>query len=140
MPAVAHRTLLTELQMTIANTLTEIPMLDNIELDPGENKMHNLMGVNRNYEKPIATGVRGVGSISADIIAYDPTDAVHMALGAAFDAVPPTEIVGAYKLGNTGETISVKYIVTKFPVSTKGGAVIEGKFEAVITEKIAMPS
>ena len=50
MPAVAHKTLLTELQMTISNTLTEIPFLDNIELDPGENKIHNLMGVNRSYE------------------------------------------------------------------------------------------
>lgn len=138
MPAVAHKTLLTELQMTISNTLTEIPFLDNIELDPGENKIHNLMGVNRSYETPIATGVRGVGSISADIIAYDPTDAVHIALGVAFDA--QTTITGAYKLANTGDTITVKYIVTKMPISTKGGAVIESKFEAVITEKIVMPT
>ena len=138
MPAVAHKTLLTELQMTISNTLTEIPFLDNIELDPGENKIHNLMGVNRAYETPIATGVRGVGSLSADIIALDPTDAVHLALMAAFDA--QTTITGAYKLANSGETITVKYIVTKMPISTKGAAVIESKFEAVITEKIVMPT
>jgi hypothetical protein len=138
MPAVAHKTLLTELQMTISNTLTEIPFLDNIELDPGENKIHNVLGVNQAYEKPVATGVRGVGSLSADVVAYDPTDAVHIALGVAFDA--QTEIVGAYKLANSGETIAVKYIVTKMPLSTKAASVIESKFEAVITEKIAMPT
>jgi hypothetical protein len=138
MPAVAHKTLLTELQMPIANTLTEIPFLDNIELDPGENKIHNVLGVNQDYEKPVATGVRGVGSISADIVAVDPTDAVHLSLMAAFDN--QTEIVGAYKLANSGETIAVKYIVTKLPISTKAASVIEGKFEAVITEKIAMPT
>jgi hypothetical protein len=138
MPAVAHKTILTELQMTISNTLTEIPFLDNIEFDPGENKIHNVLGVNQAYEKPIATGVRGVGSISADIVAYDPTDAVHIALGTAFSNA--TEIVGAYKLANTGDTITVKYIVTKMPLSTKASAVIESKFEAVITEKITMPT
>jgi len=138
MPAVAHKTLLTELQMTIANTLTEIPFLDNIEFDPGENKSHVFTGVNQAYEKSVATGVRGVGSISADIVAYDPTDAVHIALGAAFDA--QTEIVGAYKLANSGETISVKYRIEKLTLSTKAASVIEGKFEAVITEKVAMPS
>jgi hypothetical protein len=137
MPAAAKKTLATELQMTIVATLTEIPFLDNIELDAGENKVHNLLGVNMTYETPIPTGVRGVGSISADVLAYDPTDSVHQKLAMAYN--DKTEIVGAYKLGGTGKTISVKYFVTKFPINTKASAVIAGKFEAVITEHIDLP-
>lgn len=137
MPAAAKKTLATELQMTISSSLTEIPFLDNIEVDPGENKMHNLLAVNMTYETPIPTGVRGVGSISADVLAYDPTDAVHQKLAEAYN--DGVEVVGAYKLGGTGKTISVKYVVTKFPINTKAAAVIAGKFEAVITEKIDLP-
>lgn len=137
MPAAAKKTLATELQITISSTLTEIPFLDNIEVDPGENKIHSLLGVNMTYETPIPTGVRGTGSISADVLAYDPTDSVHQKVAQAFN--DQTEVVGAYKLGGTGKTISVKYIITKFPLNTKAAAVIAGKLEAVITEVIDLP-
>jgi uncharacterized FAD-dependent dehydrogenase len=137
MPAAAKKTIATELQITISSTLTEIPFLDNIEVDPGENKVHNLLGVNMPYETPIATGVRGVGSLSADVLAYDPTDSVHQKVAQAFN--DQTEVVGAYKLGGTGKTISVKYIITKFPINTKAAAVLAGKLEAVITELIDLP-
>lgn len=137
MPAAAQKTLASELQMTISSTLTEIPFLDNIEIDLGENKQHSLLGVNMAYETPISTGVRGTGSISADVLAYDPTDSVHQKLAQAYN--DDAEVVGAAKLGSTGKTISVKYRVTKFPVSIKAAAVIAGKFEAVITEKVDLP-
>lgn len=137
MPAGAKKTIATELQLTITATLTEIPFLDNIEVDPGENKVHNLLAVNMPYETPIGTGVRGVGSISADVLAYDPTDSVHQKVAEAFNN--QSEVVGAYKLGGTGKTISVKYIITKFPINTKAAAVIAGKLEAVITEMIDLP-
>jgi hypothetical protein len=84
MPATAQKTLATELQITITNTLTEIPFLDNIEVDLGENKIHSLLGVNMTYEVPVPTGVRGTGSISADVVAYDPTDSVHQKVVTAY--------------------------------------------------------
>jgi|GEM_PF-3502984 len=137
MVAAAHKTLATEVQITITATLTEIPFLDNIELDVGENKIHNVLGVNNNYEKPVGTGVRGVGSLSADVVALDPTDAVVQAVMAAFN--DQTEVVGAVKLAGSGETLSVKYIITKFPISLKAASVITGKFEAVIVDKVDLP-
>lgn len=137
MPAAAKKTLATELQLTITATLTEIPFLDNIEIDLGENKLHSLLGVNMTYETPIPTGVRGTGTISADVLAYDPTDAVHQAVVKAYN--DGTEVVGAVKLGGTGKTLSVKYVITKFPVSIKAAAVIAGKLEASITELVDLP-
>jgi hypothetical protein len=137
MPATAQKTLATELQITISSTLTEIPFLDNIEIDLGENKLHDLLGVNMTYETPIPTGVRGKGSISADVLAYDPTDSTHQKVVKAFN--DGTEVVGAVKLGGSGKTVSVKYIITKFPVSIKAASVIAGKIEASITELVDWP-
>jgi len=137
MPAAAFKTLASQLQMTISAALTEIPFLDNIELDPGENKQHELLGVNMAYATPISTGVRGMGTLTADVLAYDPTDSVHQKLAEAFN--DDAEIVGAVVLGGTTKTISVKYRITKFPVSVKAASVIAGKLEAVITEKITLP-
>lgn len=137
MPAAAQKTLATELQITISSTLTEIPFLDNIELDPGENKTKEVLGVNMGYETPVPTGVRGVGTISADVIALDPTDAVHQKVMKAFNDKDTN--VGALKLGGSGKTISIKYTVTKFPLSLKAADVINAKFEAKITEEFDLP-
>lgn len=137
MPAAAQKTLATELQITISNTLTEIPFLDNIEVDLGENKLHALLGVNMTYETPIPTGVRGMGALSADVLAYDPTDATHQKVVTAYNN--GTEVVGAVKLGGSGKTVSVKYIITKFPVSIKAASVIAGKLEGNITELVDWP-
>ncbi len=135
MPATAQKTLATELQITITSTLTEIPFLDNIEIDLG--KLHDLLGVNMTYETPIPTGVRGKGSITADVLAYDPTDATHQKVVKAYN--DGTEVVGAVKLGGSGKTVSVKYIITKFPVSIAAASVIAGKIEASITELVDWP-
>lgn len=137
MPAAAQKTLATELQLTISNTLTEIPFLDNIEVDLGENKLHMVLGVNMTYETPVPTGVRGTGSLSADVVAYDPTDATHQAVVTAYNN--GTEVTGAVKLAGSGKTVSVKYVITKFPVSLKAAAVITGKMEATITELADWP-
>jgi hypothetical protein len=137
MPAVAQKTLATELQITISNTLTEIPFLDNIEVDLGENKTHNVLGVNMPYETPVPTGVRGNGTVSADVVAYDPTDATHQAVVTAYNN--GTAVVGAVKLGGSTKTVSIKYIITKFPVSLKAATVIAGKLEGVITEAADWP-
>lgn len=137
MPATAQKTLATELQITISNTLTEIPFLDNIEIDLGENKVHQVLGVNMAYETPVPTGVRGTGSVAADVVAYDPTDATHQKVVTAFNN--GTEVVGAVKLAGSGKTVSIKYIITKFPVSLKAAAVITGKLEGVITELADWP-
>lgn len=137
MPAAAQKTLATELQITISAALTEIPFLDNIEVDLGENKLHDLLGVNMTYETPIPTGVRGKGSISADVLAYDPTDATHQKVVTAYNN--GTEVVGAVKLGGSGKTLSVKYVITKFPITLKAASVIAGKLEAVITELVDLP-
>jgi hypothetical protein len=137
MPAAAQKTLATELQLTITATLTEIPFLDNIELDPGENKTKEILGINQAQETPVPTGVRGVGTISADVIALDPTDAVHQKVMEAFNN--HTVITGAVKLGGSGKNITVKYIITKFPLSLKAASVIEAKLEAKITEAFDLP-
>ena len=137
MPAVAQKTLATELTLGISNTQTEIPFLDNIEVDLGENKTHNVLGVNMAYETPVATGVRGNGSISADVVAYDPTDAVHQAVVTAYNN--GTVVTGSVKLGGSAKTVTIKYIITKFPVSLKAAAVIAGKLEGVITEAADWP-
>jgi len=93
--------------------------------------------VNDTYEKPISVGVRGKGSISADVIAYDPTDATHQFVAAAFNA--GDEHVGRVTLGASAKTVSVKYIITKFPVSLKAASAVTAKLEAVITEIADLP-
>lgn len=137
MPAAAQKTLATELQITITNTLTEIPFLDNIELDLGENKLHDVLGVNMAYETPVITGVRGKGTISADVVAYDSTDAVHQAVVTAYNN--QTAIVGALKMGGTGDTLSITYVITKFPINLKAASVITGKLEATIMTLVDLP-
>lgn len=131
---VAHKVKGSMLKATISSTLTEIPGLQNLEADFGENITFENSDISSDYVAPVFSGVRGMGSFSADII-NDPLGSVHQFLQDAYN--DGDEVVGSITLGATGVVILCKYIITKFPVSGKKNEGFLGKIEGVFTEKVS---
>ena len=130
---VAHKVKGSMVKATITATLTEIPGLENIEADFGENLTFENSDISSDYVAPVFSGVRGEGTWSADII-NDPLGAVHQFLQDAYN--DGDEIVGSITIGATGVIILCKYIITKFPLSGKKNEGFKGKIECKFTEKV----
>lgn len=130
---VAHKVQGSMVKATISSTLTEIPGLQNIEADFGENIMFENSDISSDYVAPAFSGVRGQGTWSADMI-NDPLGAVHQFLQAAYN--DGTVIDGSITIGATGVVLSCKYIITKLPLAGSKNEGFLGSIEAVFTEKV----
>lgn len=121
------------LKITVSSTLTELPGVDNVELDLGENGIIEASDISSDYKGAIASGLRDTGSISADLI-RDPLNAVHQALQAAYNTA--AAIPCSFTVGATGLILTLSVIIKKLPMSGKKGDGFMGKLEGVLASKV----
>ena len=115
------------LKITVSAVLTEVPGLENIEIDLGENETFDNADISSNYISPVFSGLRGTGTLSADII-RDPPGAVQMALQIAFNA--GSTMASTFLIGTGGKTLALSLVFTKLTLSGKRGEGFMGKLEA----------
>jgi len=115
------------LKITVSAVLTEVPGLENIEIDLGENETFDNADISSNYISPVFSGLRGTGTLSADII-RDPAGAVQMALQIAFNA--GSTMASTFLIGTGGKTLTLSLVFTKLTLSGKRGEGFMGKLEA----------
>ncbi len=135
MPApVCHKVIGSALYATIAATLTKIPGLENININPGEIGSFENADIESDYAAPVSSGLRGEGSFTAEKI-WDPLGAVDQFLHTTYND-GGTEIVGKVKIGASGVELTCKYFITKWEIKGEKGqgfkVSIEGKFTEAI--------
>lgn len=130
---VAHKVQGSMLKITVSAVLTEVPGLENIELDLGENQTFENADISSSYITPVFAGLRGAGSLSADII-RDPLGAVQQALQAAFN--DGATMAASFTIGSTGVILTLSLLFTKLPLSGKRGEGFMGKLEAALLTEV----
>jgi len=140
---VARRVLGSWLKATISSTLTKIPGIENLKIDPGEKERMMRQDLEQPYVNPTSAGTFTEQTMTFDLI-WDPLDAVHQFLAASFnpDADPEddtSEIVGEVGLGQTGQEVACKFMITKFPIDLSKGAGMKVAVECVFTEQFLIP-
>lgn len=130
---VTHKVQGSSLKITISSVLTEVPGLENIELDLGENLTYENADISSTYISPTPAGLRGAGSLSADII-RDPLGAVQQALQVAYNdgATMPS----SFTIGATGVILTLSLLFTKLTLSGKRGEGFMGKLEAALLTEV----
>ena len=129
----AHKVQGSMMKITVSSTLTEVPGLDNIELDLGENKVFEAADISSDYETPVNAGLRSAGSLSADII-RDPLSAVHQVLQGAYNT--GATMPSSFTVGATGVILTLSLLFTKLTLSGKKGEGFVGKLEAKLLTKV----
>jgi hypothetical protein len=114
------------LKITVSAVLTELPGLDNIELDLGENLTFENADISSSYVSPVASGLRDSGSLSADII-RDPLGAVQQALQVAYNE--QSTLASSFTISASGVVLTLSLLVTKLTLSGKRGEGFMGKVE-----------
>jgi len=123
---VAHKVQGSMLKITVSAALTEVPGLDNIELDLGENITFENADISSSYVSPVASGLRGKGTLTADII-RDPLGAVQQALQAAYNA--QSTLASSFTVSASGVVLTLSLLCTKLTMSGKRGEGFMGKVE-----------
>ena len=121
------------LKITVSSTLTEMPGLDNIELDLGENGVMEAADISSDYAAPVASGLRTAGSLSADVL-RDPLNAVHQAAQAAYNTA--ATMPASFTVGATGLILTLSLLITKLTLAGKKGDGFNGKLEAKLLTKV----
>jgi len=135
MTVIAYSTLTSELQVDISATLTKIPGLTNIDLDPGENVSVSKGDLTSDFDEKLGTGVQEGGTITGELV-WDPLDAVHQFLHARFN--DNAEVVGNYKVGATGVDLPVKFTVKKFPIKAAMKDAFRIAVEFELTDRVTL--
>lgn len=130
---VAHKVQGSMLKISVSSVLTELPGVDNIELDLGENLTFENADISSSYVSPVASGLRGSGSLSADLI-RDPLGAVQQALQAAYN--DQTALASSFTIGATGVILTLSLLITKLPLTGKKGEGFMGKLEAKLLTEV----
>lgn len=123
---VAHKVQGSMLKITVSAVLTELPGLENIELDLGENETFENADISSSYRAPVASGLRGEGTISADII-RDPLGSVQQALQVAYNDA--ATLASSFTVGASGVILTLSLLCTKLTLSGKKGEGFMGKVE-----------
>lgn len=130
---VAHKVQGSMLKITVSAALTEVPGLENIELDLGENLTFENADISSTYISPVDAGLRGVGTLSADII-RDPLGAVQQALQVAYNT--PATMASSFTIGASGVILTLSLLFTKLTLTGKRGEGFMGKLEAVLLTEV----
>ena len=120
------------LKITVTATLTELPGVENLEVDLGENLTYDNADISSNYLAKVFSGLRGGGTITADLI-RDPTNAVQIALQIAYNT--GATLASSFIIGTAGTTVVVSLMVKKLALSGKRGEGWMGKVEFDILSK-----
>lgn len=120
------------LRITVSAVLTELPGVENLEIDLGENLTYDNADISSNYLAKVFSGLRGGGKITADLI-RDPTNATQIALQIAYNS--GATLASSVVIGTAGTTITLSLLPTKLPASGKRGEGWMGKVEFEILTK-----
>lgn len=130
---VAHKVQGSMLKITVSAALTEVPGLENIELDLGENLTFENADISSSYISPVFSGLRGTGKLSADII-RDPLGTVQQALQVAYN--DGATMASSFTVGATGVILTLSLLFTVLTLSGKRGEGFMGKLEAVLLTEV----
>jgi len=120
------------LKITVSASLTELPGVENLEIDLGENLTYDNADISSNYLAKVFSGLRGGGKVTADLI-RDPTNATQIALQIAYNS--GATLASSVVIGTAGTTIVLSLLPTKLPASGKRGEGWMGKVEFEILTK-----
>ncbi len=120
------------LKITVSAALTELPGVENLEIDLGENLTYENGDISSNYLGKVFSGLRGGGKITADLI-RDPTNATQIALQIAYNS--GATLASSFIIGTAGTTVVVSLLPVKLLLSGKRGEGWMGKVEFEILTK-----
>jgi len=135
MPTTAYSTLTSELQVEISSTLTKVPGVSDLELDPGENVSVSKGDLTSDFDEKLGTGVQEGGTITGELV-WDPLDDTHQELHARFN--DNAEVTGNVKMGATGVDIPVTFTVKKFPIKVAMKDAFRVSFELELTDRVTL--
>jgi hypothetical protein len=133
----AANSLTSKLQLSIATVFTNVPGVQNLEVDTGNNSTWEAWDLSDTYEKKLPTGVKGGGKISGKRL-IDPLDAVdqflhvcHNNQGVPDNAALGTLISGKAFLGATGVELAFTGTLTVYKITAekKNGLMADFEFE-----------
>lgn len=130
----SNNSLGSEVQVSIATVFTEVPGVQNVELDTGVNSTYEAYSIADTYEKKKATGVKGGGKCTfkklVDVL--DPVDqflhAVHNNGGVPSGA---SVLAGKAQIGSTGVLLAFSGTLTtyKLAMEKKNGVMADAEIE-----------
>lgn len=130
---VAHKVQGSMLKLTISASLTELPGLENIELDLGENQMFENADISSNYITPVFSGLRSAGKVTADII-RDPLGAEQQALQTMYNT--GATVAGSFTVSASGVILTLSLVCTVLTMTGKRGEGFMGKVEFALLTKV----
>lgn len=141
----SHKTRLSALFLTISSTLTKIPGLQDIKLNPGEKKKFTAQDLDGDFASSQPTGDFGEGTISGKLL-WDPLGTVHQYCHLTYNdtdsdataANNKTICVGKIKIGLTGVEYAVKYFFTKWEITAEMSNGFMVDWEAALVERVIL--
>ena len=130
----SNNSLGSELQVNIATVYTEVPGVQNLEVDTGTNSTYEAYSIADTYEKKKPTGVKGGGKVTGKklVDVLDPVDqflhAVHNNAGVPSGA---SVLEGKAQVGSTGVLLSFSGTLTtyKMAMEKKNGVMADFEVE-----------
>lgn len=130
----SNNSLGSELQLNISATYTEVPGIQNIDLDTGKNTTREAASIADTYSKKANAGVKEDGKVSFSrlVDVLDPVDqfihAVHNNQGVPSGA---TKLEGKVQIGATGVLVAFEGTLTEYTVklAKKTGVMADGTIE-----------
>lgn len=139
---VSHNVVLSEIQISISATLTEMPGVTKADFKTGKNVTYEKGSIKSDYDEVQDSGVQSGASISGSA-QWDPLDPVHQFLQIQKNNSHVvnniyTPIVGNVVVGATGVEVPTKMLITTWDVKAdrKMGWVVDFEFE--ICERIEL--
>lgn len=116
-------------EITIATVLTEVPGVRSITINPGENGTFESGDLAADYDEVTASGVASGAAVTFSGT-WDPTDSTQQVLHAAFNA-GTTLITGNCTIGSSAVDIGFTGFVTKWEVKAefKGGWMFDAEIK-----------
>ena len=130
---VAHKVQGSMLKITVSAALTEVPGLENIEIDLGENETFENADISSSYRSPVFSGLRSEGTLTADII-RDPLGAVQQALQVAYN--DGATMASSFTISASGVILTLSLLFTKLTLTGKKGEGFMGKLEAKLLTEV----
>lgn len=136
---------LSALYCTIASTLTKIPGIQDLKINPGEKQKYSVQDLDSDFAASLPAGTFGEGTISGKLL-WNPLGTVHKFLHSTFNDVDAdaiaannkTKIVGKIVFGNTAVEYVAKYFFTKFEISGEMNGAFMVDWEAALTDRIEL--
>lgn len=137
--ATGYTTLGDSLQIDVSTTLTTVPGVQSITLNPGENTTAETGGLEDDFDTIIGTGVQSGGTISGSMV-WDPLNSVQQTMAGYFNS--GAVIDGNYiaETGTADVNIAVSAVLTKFEIKSERKNVKMVDFELKLADRVTLPT